>query len=125
RGKRTSLLAHQTPLHGEHSRLNQCPGTLNHYKDQLKSLAGRQDGPGSEQEFMKLTDDYNKILRDVENHAELDDIRARVLARAGLSSRYPTSQDYVRYYWWRTWRLVGLAIAYAAPVAAVLWFAFR
>jgi hypothetical protein len=91
----------------------------------LKSLAGRQDGPASEQEFMKLTDDYNKILRDVENHAELDDIRARVLARAGLSSRHPTSQDYVRYYWWRTWRLVGLAIAYAAPVAAVLWFSFR
>lgn len=31
RGKRTSLLAHQTPLHGEHSRLNLYPGTLNHY----------------------------------------------------------------------------------------------
>ncbi|WP_217638343.1 hypothetical protein, partial [Duganella sp. OV510] len=31
RGKCTSLLAHQTPLHGEHSRLNWCPGTLNHY----------------------------------------------------------------------------------------------
>ena len=31
RGKRTSLLAHQTPLHGEHSRLNWCLGTLSHY----------------------------------------------------------------------------------------------
>ncbi|WP_226941555.1 hypothetical protein, partial [Janthinobacterium violaceinigrum] len=35
RGKRASLLAHQTPLHGEHSRLNQCPGTLNHYRGQV------------------------------------------------------------------------------------------
>ncbi|PRG59025.1 H-NS histone [Burkholderia multivorans] len=31
RGKRTSLLAHQTPLHGDHSRLNQCPDSLDHY----------------------------------------------------------------------------------------------
>ncbi|MCA8292030.1 hypothetical protein LGN16_34435, partial [Burkholderia vietnamiensis] len=31
-GKRTSLLAHQTPLHSDHSRLNQCPDSLDHYK---------------------------------------------------------------------------------------------
>jgi integrase len=30
------LLAHQTPLHGEHSRLNWCPGTLNHYTHSLR-----------------------------------------------------------------------------------------
>ena len=31
-GKRTSLLAHQTPLYGDYSRLNGCPGSLSHYK---------------------------------------------------------------------------------------------
>lgn len=98
---------------------------LQSIEDHLKSLAGKQEGPGSEQEFMKLTNDYNKILRDVENHSELDDIRARVLGRARLSSRHPTSQDYIRYYWWRTWRLVGLTIAYAAPAAGVFGYAFR
>ncbi|MCC7716733.1 hypothetical protein [Janthinobacterium lividum] len=41
RGKRTSLLAHQTPLCGEHSRLNQCPGTLNHYKDVIATPVTR------------------------------------------------------------------------------------
>lgn len=30
-GKRTSLLADQTPLHGDHSRLNQCLDSLDHY----------------------------------------------------------------------------------------------
>lgn len=29
--KSASLLVHQTPLHGEYSRLNQCPVTLDHY----------------------------------------------------------------------------------------------
>lgn len=33
RGKRTTLLAHGTPLPGEHSRLNGCPGSLSHYKE--------------------------------------------------------------------------------------------
>ncbi|WP_290441265.1 group II intron maturase-specific domain-containing protein, partial [Burkholderia cenocepacia] len=36
RGKRTSLLAHQTPLHGDHSRLNQCPDSLDHYNPILR-----------------------------------------------------------------------------------------
>ncbi|VVG72522.1 hypothetical protein PAP18089_03518 [Pandoraea apista] len=31
RGKRTTLFAHQTPLHGEHFRLNECPEGLDHY----------------------------------------------------------------------------------------------
>ena len=30
-GKRTTLLGHQTPLSGEHSRLNGCPVSLDHY----------------------------------------------------------------------------------------------
>ncbi|WP_205420457.1 hypothetical protein, partial [Pseudomonas coronafaciens] len=31
RGKGTALLGHQTPLCGEHSRLNGCPESLDHY----------------------------------------------------------------------------------------------
>ncbi|MEE8874995.1 hypothetical protein, partial [Pseudomonas helleri] len=31
RGKGTALLGHQTPLWGEHSRLNECPVSLDHY----------------------------------------------------------------------------------------------
>ncbi|MFJ2988662.1 hypothetical protein ACIPF8_12405, partial [Collimonas sp. NPDC087041] len=31
--KRTSFLAHQTPLLGEYSRLKWCPASLDHYKD--------------------------------------------------------------------------------------------
>lgn len=30
-GKRTTLPAHQTPLHGGYSRLNWCPGRLDNY----------------------------------------------------------------------------------------------
>jgi hypothetical protein len=32
RGKGTTLLGHQTPLCGEHSRLNGCPVSLDHYR---------------------------------------------------------------------------------------------
>jgi len=31
-GKQTTLLAHQTPLHGEHSRLSGCPRLVDHYR---------------------------------------------------------------------------------------------
>ncbi|MNH31525.1 hypothetical protein D3C79_919010 [compost metagenome] len=30
-GKGTTLLGHQTPLYGEHFRLNGCPESLDHY----------------------------------------------------------------------------------------------
>jgi hypothetical protein len=39
-GKGTTLLGHQTPLCGEHSRINECPVSLAHY-----SLPGSQDRP--------------------------------------------------------------------------------
>lgn len=98
---------------------------LQSIEDRLKSLAGRPVAPGSEQEFTTLAEHYNKSLRDVENHAELDDIRARVLAGTGLSSRHLTRQDYVLYFWWRIWRFLGLAGAYGAPVAVVILYAFK
>ncbi|WP_232254011.1 hypothetical protein, partial [Pseudomonas glycinae] len=42
-GKRTTLFGHQTPLSGEHSRLNGCPVSLDHYNTNSKtSYASRQ-----------------------------------------------------------------------------------
>ena len=93
---------------------------LQRIEDSLKSLAGRPAAPEDEDEYIALAERYNKVLRDVENHAELDDIRSRVLVRAGLSSRHLTRQDYVRYFWWRVWRFFGLAGAYGAPMLAVI-----
>lgn len=94
-------------------------------EDGLKSLAARPDTSSGEQEFVTLAEQYNKTLRDVENHDQLDDIHARVLAGSGLSSRHLTRSDYVRYFWWRTWRFVGLSIAYVAPLVAILWYALK
>ncbi|GAA0249747.1 hypothetical protein GCM10009086_01770 [Pseudomonas rhodesiae] len=34
-GKDTTLLGHLTPRYGEHSRLNECPVSLDHYKARL------------------------------------------------------------------------------------------
>ncbi|WP_158206729.1 SLATT domain-containing protein [Pseudoduganella flava] len=65
---------------------------------------------------------YAKALREVENHNTLDDIRARILAGSGLTSRHPRRGEVVRYYWWRIWRFCTLALLYVAPVGAALWF---
>ena len=48
RGKRTSLLAHQTLLHGEHSRLNQCLG-LNHYSSSMGTFCDLHAKTGDQQ----------------------------------------------------------------------------
>ncbi|WP_224787174.1 hypothetical protein, partial [Pseudomonas fluorescens] len=37
-GKGTTLLGHQTPLSGEHSRLNGCPVSLDHYRNDFGML---------------------------------------------------------------------------------------
>lgn len=98
---------------------------LQSIEDRLKSLAGQPATQEGEHEFAMLAEHYNKTLRDVENHAELDDIRSRVLAGTRLSSRHLTRQDYVRYFWWRIWRFLGLAGAYCAPIAAVIRYSFK
>lgn len=72
-----------------------------------------------------LADRYAKVLREVENHNTLDDIRARILAGSGLSSRHPLPGEVVRYYWWRIWRFCALALLYVAPAGAALWFYLR
>ena len=43
-GKGTALFGHQTPLSGEHCRLNGCPGSLDHYKTTL-ALTDHQGSP--------------------------------------------------------------------------------
>lgn len=69
-----------------------------------------------------LADRYAKVLREVENHHSLDDIRSRISSGAGLTSRRPLPVEILRYYWWRTWRLCSLAMLYIAPAAAAIWF---
>lgn len=69
-----------------------------------------------------LADRYAKALREVENHNTLDDIRGRISAGTGLTSRNPDRIEKLRYYWWRTWRLGALAFLYIAPAAAAIWF---
>lgn len=69
-----------------------------------------------------LADRYAKALREVENHHSLDDIRARILAGSGLSSRHPRAGEVIRYYWWRTWRFCALMLLYIAPAVAAIWF---
>jgi hypothetical protein len=73
-------------------------------------------------EFIELSELYNKTLRDVENHSELDDIRSRIKAAAGLTSRRPRISEYVRYYWWRVWRFSVLTLAYLTPMLFILFF---
>jgi len=98
---------------------------LHGIENRLKLLALQTPSSQVDLEFTQLSDEYNKALRDVENHSELDDIRHRVTAGSGLTSRQVTKGEFGRYYWWRLWRLCGLIIAYSAPSAAILWFALK
>lgn len=68
-----------------------------------------------------LSERYNKVLREVENHHALDDIGGRFAAGSGLTSRHIMPAEMLQYYWWRTWRISTLALVYVAPPAAALW----
>lgn len=72
-----------------------------------------------------LSDRYTKTLREVENHSELDDIRARIGAGKGLLSRHLTLSDYGHFYCWRFERILLLATMYIAPAAAILWYLYK
>lgn len=65
---------------------------------------------------------YAKALREVENHDSLDDIRARMLAGSGLSTRHLLTVEIVQYVWWRFWRICALTLLYIAPAGAAFWF---
>jgi hypothetical protein len=68
-----------------------------------------------------LADRYAKVLREVENHDKLDDIRARITRGANSTSRPVSRMEQIQYYWWRTWRYCALALLYTAPAVAALW----
>lgn len=95
---------------------------LQHIENQLNSLSAQSNNNITSDEFEELANSYNKTLRDVENHEELDDIRSRINAGSGLISRHPTKTEFLRYFWWRCWRAFSLAFFYFAPVLAVIWF---
>lgn len=75
--------------------------------------------------LQSLSDRYTKVLRDVENHSEIDDISGRRNAGSGLTSRRLTWEEQARYRWWRIWRWTALASMYMAPVVAVVWFLLK
>lgn len=97
---------------------------LDGIENSLKAIAESTVSGGSD-EFVQLANKYNKILREVENHHELDDIRNRIVSGAGLTSRHPTKIEVRRYWWWRIWRFAALSIAYTAPAAIVWWFIIK
>lgn len=98
---------------------------LQNIESRLRLLTGKPDSQQAELDYNALADLYNKALRDVENHTDLDDIRARIFASTGLTSRLITWQEKFRYFWWRTWRFFGLFFAYSAPIAAVFWYIIK
>lgn len=91
----------------------------------LRALALQPSSAQVDSEYTGLSVQYDKALREVETHSELDDIHARITAGEGLKSRMVTKADKCRYYWWRIWRFGSLILAYVAPAAGVLWYVFK
>lgn len=75
--------------------------------------------------LQELSERYTKVLRDVENHSEIDDITSRINAGAGLESRHLSKSEKLRYHWWRSWRFLALAAMYIAPIAVCVGFIFK
>ena len=98
---------------------------LHDIENRLKALLLQSPANGGTASYVELSDQYNKALRDIENHAELDDIRSKIVAGAGLTSRRLTKIEVCRYYWWRIWRFVALVLAYSTPAAVVVWFIYK
>lgn len=64
---------------------------------------------------------YDELLNDSENHREIDDRIARILA-SQLTSRHPTVFESVHVIFWLLSRLVITIALYVAPVAfALIW----
>lgn len=72
-----------------------------------------------------LSDRYTKILREVENHSELDDVRARIGAGNGLLSRHLTLAEHVRFHALYLARIALLGAMYIAPAAAIVWYLYK
>jgi hypothetical protein len=98
---------------------------LQHIESKLQSLVAQANTNNFTDQYDKLSDLYTKSLRDVENHDELDDIRSRITAGSGLTSRRPTRFEIFRYFWWICWRTIALTFFYITPVIAVIWFLLK
>jgi len=98
---------------------------LHDIENRLRSLSAQPFAGEVPAEYITLSDRYNKALRDVENHVELDDICNRIGAGSGLTSRLPTKAEFARYYWWLVWRFFALSFCYLAPAAALVWFFYK
>jgi hypothetical protein len=60
--------------------------------------------------------EYEKLLDSVENHAQIDDICARVSNSGTLTSRKPSSQEWATAYLYLTVRLSSLVLFFLLPV---------
>lgn len=98
---------------------------LQHIESKLHSLLAQPNDSNLTDQYDKLAELYNKSLRDVENHDELDDIRSRIAAGSGLTSRHPSRFEIFRYYWWICWRTTALTFLYLTPLLAVIWFLLK
>lgn len=74
------------------------------------------------EDFRGIFNRYIKVLRDVENHLEIDDISGRISAGKGLTSRHLSCGEVIRYRWWRIWRWWALLVIYMAPFFVFMWF---
>ncbi len=98
---------------------------LQSIESKLNSLVANPNANNFIDQYDKLAELYTKSLRDVENHDELDDIRSRIAAGSGLTSRHPSKFEIFRYYWWLCWRTITLFFFYLAPAIAVIWFLLK
>ncbi|WP_205894284.1 hypothetical protein, partial [Pseudomonas gregormendelii] len=59
-GKGTALFGHLTPRSGEHSRLNGCPVSLDHYKQLFTLSANRIDDEDRYYRLLRSADDMER-----------------------------------------------------------------
>lgn len=64
---------------------------------------------------------YDELLNEAENHREIDDRIARILA-SQLTSRHPTVSESIHVVFWLLARLIITASLYAAPIAFALFW---
>jgi len=99
---------------------------LHDIENALRVLSTQSSAAGNVTASLQaLSDRYTKVLRDVENHSEIDDISGRRSAGTGLASRHLSWKEQTQYRWWRIWRCMALATMYVAPITAVAWFAYK
>jgi hypothetical protein len=60
---------------------------------------------------------YERLLQECENHSPYDDRYFRVLNRRGLTTRIPTSQDWILVGLHLAMRFVGIGVLYLLPLA--------